>query len=228
MGATRPHFIPDMLAHQAMFRALTAQDLGWLAEGATERVLSKQELIYQKGESPQEMYLVITGQIKLTLSTPAGMETIVYMAGPGDSFGEETVFPGGHAPLSAQANKDSLVISLGQAALRNCMAHSPEFAEVLLGRMGKRMCQLIENLETCVQRNSAQRVAHFLSQRAPDRVSSFDLELDVNKSTIASQLNLAPETFSRVLNRLSREGLIDLKGRHITLRNLESLRAYAG
>lgn len=228
MGASRQHYIPEMLAHQAIFRGLSSQELANLAEGAVERLVQRQELLYQKGESPLGVHLVITGQIKLTLTTPAGVETIVFMACPGDTFGEEAVFPGRHSPVSAQANKDSLVVSLRQTALREAMARNPDFAQALMARMGKRMCQLIENLETCVQRSSAQRVAHFLSQRAPERASSFDLELDVNKSTIASQLNLAPETLSRVLSRLSREGLIDLKGRHITLRNLESLRAYAG
>ena len=50
----------------------------------------------------------------------------------------------------------------------------------------------------------------------------------MNKSSIASQLNLAPETFSRVLGRLSRDGLIDMKGRTITLNDLDSLRSFAG
>ncbi len=65
-------------------------------------------------------------------------------------------------------------------------------------------------------------------QQAPNEADSFDLELNANKQTIASQLNLAPETFSRVLNRLAKDGYIHVKGRNITLRNLSSLRNYAG
>ena len=150
------------------------------------------------------------------------------MAGPGDTFAEEAVFPDRHSPLAAQANKDSILLVLDKHAMQETMRLNRTLAEALLARMGERMCQLIENLETCVQRSSAQRVAYFLSQRAPEQAISYDLELDVNKSTIASQLNLAPETFSRVLSRLSREGLIDMKGRNITLRNLISLRSFAG
>jgi CRP-like cAMP-binding protein len=228
MATTRQHFIPEMLAHQPVFRGLNGEELACLAQGAYEHPLSKNEFLYQKGESLPGVHLVITGQIKLALTNPSGLEAIVHIACPGETFGEETVFPGRLSPVTAQANKDSLLLVLQKQALRETMCLNQGFADTLMARMGERMCQLIENLETCVQRNSVQRVAHFLSQQAPQQAISYDVELDVNKSTIASQLNLAPETFSRVLNRLSREGLIDLKGRCITLRNLDSLRSCAG
>ena len=228
MATARQHFIPEMLAHQTAFRGLNDYEIGCLAEGAYEQSINRHEFLYQKGDVPQGIHLVITGQIKLALTSPAGVETIVHMASPGETFGEETAFTGRSSPVHAQANKDSLLLVLRQQALRETMRLNPAFADRLMARMGERMCQLIESLETCVQRNSAQRVAHFLSQRAPKQAISYDVELDVNKSIIASQLNLAPETFSRVLSRLSREGLIDLKGRCITLRNLDSLRAFAG
>ena len=228
MGISIQHYIPEMLAHQPLFRTMDRGPLSDLAEGAYEYMARKGEFFYQKGEPLPGMHLVISGQVKLSLTNSAGMETIVMMAGPGESFGEEILCPGKHSPVSAQANKDSLVVVLQPAALRAAMAKQPEFAEALLARMGSLMCQIIENLETCVQRSSTQRVAHFLSQCAPEQADSFKLELDMNKSTIASQLNLTPETFSRVLSRLAKEGVIDLKGRCINLRDLGSLRAYAG
>ena len=225
--ATR-HRIPEMLSHQPLFRCLDGDALARLSQGALEQRVDKNEFLYQKGESPQGMHLVIAGQIKLTLPSAEGIEKIVMMAGPGDTFGEETLFPGRGAPLTAQANKDSILLMLDRQALRDSMRSHPDFSEILMARMGEHLCQLIENLETCIQRGSAQRVAHFLSQRAPAQATSYDLELDMNKSAIASQLNLAPETFSRVLGRLSRDGLIAIKGRNITLRNLTSLRSFAG
>jgi len=228
MGTSRAHYIPEMLAHQLVFRSLGIDALSSLAQGASELVANRHEIVFQKGDTLQNIYVVIAGQIKLALTTSSGVESIVHMAGPGDTFGEESVFPGLPAPVTAQANKDSLLLVLKQPALREAMRNNPDFADCIVARMGSRMCQLIDSLETCVQRNSAQRVAHFFSQRAPDDAPSYSMELDMNKSTIASQLNLAPETFSRVLKRLSQEGLIDFKGRCVTLLDLDSLRAYAG
>jgi CRP-like cAMP-binding protein len=228
MTMAKRHCIPEMLSHQALFRCLEVDELERLARGAHEQRIGRNEFLYQKGEIPQGLHLVISGQVKLALPSAEGVEKIVLMAGPGDTFAEEAVFPERHSPVAAQANKDSILLVLDRHSLRAAMRSTPDLVDGLMSRMAERMCQLIENLETCVQRSSAQRVAHFLSQRAPEQAISFDLELDVNKSTIASQLNLAPETFSRVLSRLSRDGLIDMKGRCITLRNLSSLRSFAG
>lgn len=228
MIMARRHCIPEMLSHQALFRCLGADELALLARGANEQRVNRNEFLYQKGADPGGMHLVIAGQIKLMLPSTEGVEKIVTMAGPGDTFAEETLFPGCGSPVTAQANKDSIVLVLEKQSLRNTMRANPRLAEILMERMGDHYRQLIENLETCSQRGSAQRVAHFLSQLAPEQAISHKLELDMNKSTIASQLNLAPETFSRVLGRLSRDGLIDIKGRNITLHDLNSLRAFAG
>lgn len=228
MIPSRQHFIPEMLAHQPLFLCLQANELQCLAQGAFEYTVPRNEFLFQKGDALQSVYVVISGQIKLCLTNQSGVETIVHMAGAGDTFGEEAVFPGLTAPVNAQAHKDSLLLVLRQTALRETMRRNPDLVDSLMARMGRRLCQLIENLETCVQRSSAQRVAHFLSQRAPEEAQSYSVELDLNKATIASQLNLAPETFSRVLKRLAKEGLINHKGRHINLVDLNSLRAYAG
>ncbi len=228
MAMARQHCIPEMLSHQALFRCLAGGEFKLLAQGAHERRIARQSCVYRKGEVPQGMHLVISGQIKLTLPSAEGLEKIILMVDPGDTFSEEALFPERHSPVCAQASKDSLLLVLARPALQAVMRANPALAGVLMGRMAERMCQLIESLETCLQRSSAQRVARFLSQRAPKQASSYALELDMNKSCIASQLNLAPETFSRVLGRLSRDGLIDMKGRTITLNDLDSLRSFAG
>ena len=222
------HFIPEILSHQALFRGLDGNELAKLARGTYEYRIGKNEMLFHKGEIPHGVHLVITGQVKLTLPSSAGVEKIALMIGPGESFAEECVLSRKPSPVGAQANKDSILLVLERQALQETMQRNCALAAAMMARMGERMCRLIENMETCVQRGSAQRVAHFLSQHAPDEAESYDLELDVNKQTIASQLNLAPETFSRVLNKLAKDGLIFIKGRNITLRNLHSLRSFAG
>ncbi len=228
MATSRQHFLPEILASQPVFQGLQSEEISRLAQGACEFPVNRHEILFQKGDVLQGIYLVVTGQIKLVLTNQAGVETILQMANAGDTFGEESVLPNLMTPISAQANKDSRLLLVQKQSLSETMRGNAEFANRLMAHMGARMCQLIDSMETCVQRSSAQRVAHFLSQRAPERPGRYDVELDVNKSTIASQLNLAPETFSRVLKRLSGEGLINLKGRCITLLDLDSLRAYAG
>jgi CRP-like cAMP-binding protein len=88
----------------------------------------------------------------------------------------------------------------------------------MIASLSMRLHELIDDMETCTLRTSMQRVVCYLSHMAPDNsVLSYRIELDTNKQTIASQLNLAPETFSRVLGQLSDAGVIVVKGRTINI-----------
>ncbi len=222
------HSISEILSRQTYFRGLDVVELARLAKGTREYRISKHETLFQKGDILAGMHLVIAGQIKLFLPAANGAEMIVQMAGAGDAFGEEALLPRKPCSLAAQANRDSLLLVIEKHVLHEAMRTNCDFSNTMMTHMCERVCALVESMETCVQLSSAQRVVHYLTQHAPIEADSFDLELESNKQTIASQLNLAPETFSRVLNRLSKDGYIHVNGRNITLRNLNSLRNYAG
>lgn len=222
------HSISEILSRQPLFRVLSGPELISLARNATEYRLTKNEMVMQKGDVSDGLHVVISGQVKLYLPSMAGSEKVVRMASPGDTFGEEGVFLNKECTMAVQAVRDSLLLMLDKQALVETMERNCVLSSHLMAHMCARMYELVENLETCVQRNSAQRVVHYLMQMAPGEAKSFDLTLDVNKQTIASQLNLAPETFSRVLGRLAKDGCIQVRGRNITVTNLSALREYAG
>lgn len=222
------HSISEILSRQPLFRFLSGPELVLLAKNATEYRLSKNEMLLQKGDHSEGLHLLIAGQVKLYLPSMAGTEKVVRMVGPGDTFGEEGAFLNRPCAMAVQAVKDSILLMLDKQSLLEAMERNCVLSGALMTHMCTRLCELVENLETCVQRNSAQRVVHYLMQNAPHEVDCFEIVLDVNKQTIASQLNLAPETFSRVLNKLAKDGHIQVKGRNITVMNMRSLRDYAG
>lgn len=222
------HSISEILSRQPLFRILSGPELALLSKGAVEYRLGKNEMVLQKGDHSEGLHVVIAGQVKMFLPSMAGSEKVVRMAGPGDTFGEEGSFLNKVCPMAVQAVRDSILLRLDRHALLEAMERNCVLSSALMTHMCSRLCELVENLETCVQRNSAQRVVHYLVQMAPREADSFDITLDVNKQTIASQLNLAPETFSRVLGRLAKDGCIEVKGRNITVTNLRALRDYSG
>jgi CRP-like cAMP-binding protein len=221
------HSIPEILSRQPLFRILGGLELVRLAESAHEYRIGRNELLFQKGEAAVGMHLVVAGQIKLYLPSEAGAEKVVQMVGPGETFGEEAIFLNKPYPVAAEASKDSIVLVLDRGALVAMVDSNPALARAMMARLCLRFCNLVENMETCVQRSSAQRVVHYLTQQAPTAADRFEIRLDTNKQTIASQLNLAPETFSRVLGRLAKAGYIHVQGRCITVIDRQALTGYA-
>ncbi|MCX7673284.1 MAG: helix-turn-helix domain-containing protein, partial [Thiobacillaceae bacterium] len=90
-----------------------------------------------------------------------------------------------------------------------------------------RLHELLTDIEACTSRTSLQRVACFLSQQAPAGQKRYEVALPASKQTLAAQLNLAPETLSRMLSQLTQAGLIAVQGRTITVLDLDRLRRYS-
>lgn len=208
----------QILARIEPFDRLDTAALGRLAHGVRSLRVSRGEMLMHRGTEPGGMYLVLEGEIKLFLISSAGAEKVVRLAGPADTFCEENIFSDSCQSLAAQATRNSIVLHIQRGALQAAMAAQPAFAMALMARLSERMRELVDGMEQCTQRSSTQRVAHYLVQHAGSDDSEVHLPCD--KQTIASQLNLTPETFSRVLNRLRRDGFIVPRGRRaITLTN---------
>jgi len=93
--------------------------------------------------------------------------------------------------------------------------------------LSARLHELLGDMESCTMRTSMQRVVCYLVQAAPAGDSAeFEIVLQASKQNIASQMNLAPETLSRVLSDLSEKNLIKVKGRTIAVLDRQQLRNF--
>lgn len=220
--------IVEALARIAPFDRLADDERELLAAGARAFHFYRQEIVSHSGRPAEGLYVVVEGEVKRFLLSPAGAEKIIQLAGAGETFGEEAALLGRAQPVTTQATRDTLLLLIPSASLRRAMTASAALNEALLGRLSERMYALIENLQLCVQRTSTQRVAHYLAQLAPREAKHCDIRLDSDKQTIAAQLNLTPETLSRALGRLTRDGMIRPRGRRgITLTDVGMLRSCA-
>lgn len=222
------HSVAEILMRQPMFRSLAPEDLQDLAATTLEYRLRKGEMLFQKGDCLTGMYVMVTGQAILFLPSIGGAEKVIQVARPGETFGEETLYAHVPCPYSAQVDKDSIVLIVHMHALEALTDRNQAFSHAMMANLCGRACQLIDNMETCTQRSSAQRVAHYLAQQMPPHASNYDVRLDTTKQIIAAQLNLTPETFSRMLKKLSNHGYIRINRGSIQVSNRDRLCAYAG
>lgn len=188
----------------------------------------RHEMIVNRGDRPDGMYVVMAGEIKLLLVSASGAERIVRLVRAGETFCEEAVLTDAEYVLAARASRNSQVVYLPRAAIQSVMARHTKFAEVMIKLLSRRMHELLIDMELCEQRSSAQRVAHYLVQHANHDRGATEVRLSSAKQVIASQLNMTPESFSRVLRRLKHDGFILPRGRYaIALTNLSGLKSLA-
>ena len=221
--------VAEILSRQHLFRGLSASELEMLAQGSREIRAQRGEILFQKGDQPEGMHVLVMGQVKLSLPSAQGSEKVVHMCEPGSTFGEAVVFLDKPYPVTAQATQDSFVVHVSKRTLLEAMDTSQMLSRKMLASLSVRLHELLDDMETCTMRTSSQRVICFLTNMAPpDKADQYEIMLPASKQTIASQLNLAPETFSRVLGHLAGAGLIQVKGRCIMVLSKSKLINFNG
>ena len=220
--------IPAILANIPLFREMSPSEIERIAQGTRELHLARGDMLFQRGDPSNGFYVVIYGQIKLALSSPQGIEKVVELFGAGQSFGEAVMFMGKPYPVYAQALADSLLLHISKQVVFEGIDSDPTFSRKMLAGLSIRLHRLIHYVESFSLRSSAQRVIGYLLQDLEEVHAGQDVHINLpaNKNVIASNLNITPETFSRILHNLGNAGLIDVKGKDVCIKDVAKLRAY--
>ncbi len=220
--------LTDLLKHVSLFTELSHDELLKVARYTRERRLDKSELLFQRGDTAHGFFHVVSGQIKLAMSSAQGNEKIVDVIHPGQSFGEAIMFLDRNYPVFAEALTPCRLLHIGQSVVSELIDKDPGFARKLLAGMAIRLHGMVRDVETYSLRSSTQRVIGFLLQQAesPTGNAVQTVELPTSKQVIASRLNLTPETLSRIFHELSDARLIEVHGKQVTLLDLKRLAAH--
>lgn len=211
------------LAELPMFKALGEATLARLAAATTRRSLVRGERLFNKGDVASGMYVVVHGEIKLIAHSAVRGERLSGVVGPGRSFGEPVMFLERPAVVDAEAAGDALVLHLPRAAIFAEIERSPHFARRVIASLSQRVESLVHELDRQALGSGRARLVDYLVRRAGNQPGSRLVTLPATKAAVASQLNLTPEHFSRLLHELAAAGLLQVEGRRITVPDVERL-----
>lgn len=215
-----------LLARLPMFKELDAGALARLAAVVVRRPLKRGEVLFRKGEPATGMYVVVYGDIKLTSSTPARGTRLSGTVGPGQSLGEPVMFLERPTLVDAQAGCDALVLQVPKEAVFAEIERNPKFARQMISGLSRRVEALVRELDRQATGTGSARLIAYLLRHARGEASLM-LTLPATKAEVASQLNLTPEHFSRILRELSDASLLQVQGRRIIVPDTHRLQRAA-
>jgi len=190
--------------------------------------LKKGDFLVHKGDSCTGFYITVYGNIKISFISMAGKEHVVRIVGPGQSFSEAMMFLEQPSPTTVQTITDAKVLFVPRSVIFQCVSDDATCMNSMLAGLSREILLLGSELESLTLDSSQQRVIKCLLQYLRPENTKFSkssVELPASKSTIALHLNLAPETLSRVLHRLSKKELIQVEGKVIRILDIEKLRS---
>ncbi len=222
--------LPRYMATLPLFSNMRQDELDQIATGGTLRRLERGKAIFRAGEPCNEFHFVVLGQVKLFVISPTGVEKVIELCGPNQSFAEAIMFMGVPYVVSAQTLTDTLLLTIDKTVVLHEIRSNPDFSLRMLAGLSRRLHGLIRDVEAYALHSGVQRViGYLLGGRASEgeaTAQAITVSLPVSKAAIASRLSLTPEYFSRVLGELETAGLIHVDKRDIHIADPTRLAAY--
>ena len=211
-----------------IFAGLTSQQQDLVATLARPQVLDDGELVHGVGEQTGKMFVVHSGQVKLSRVLPSGRKSLLRVAHPGDTVGEHTFLTGSPTLDEAEVRDGAQLCVFRHEDLVALIQQYPDIAHRMLRTLGERLAQTEHQLTLNAQSVEV-RIADYLLQQPLHRADGdhqlVQVRLPLEKKDIASLLGTTPESFSRALGRLRTKGLIDIADDMVTLRDPDGLEA---
>jgi CRP-like cAMP-binding protein len=212
----------DDLRNAPLLCRLSDEQLERVRRGAVQRRLDEGELLFAQGAAAERFYLVQAGQMRLFRLAPDGSEKIIEIVSPGQTFAEALMFlDTPRYPVSAAALAPTRLIAIDARDFAAMLRGSVETCFHIMGAMSQRLRSLIGEIDELTLHSAKGRVARYLLAHCPEERRA--LVLDVPKGVLASRLSIKPETFSRVFKQLMTDGVIDVYGAHVTVRDRDAL-----
>lgn len=218
---------PDSLAPIYLFHALDDSQRAAMAR-VTERITLRQgRRLFNQGDEIKRFFYVETGHMKLYRLSADGDEKIIDLVGPGRTFAEAVVFMERQSgyPVNAEAIESTQLLGFDAGTFLDLLKQSNESCLALLGVMARRLRFQVNEIDRLALQNATARFIGYILNPGDEEI--FDgkrINLNAPKNVLASRLSIQPETFSRILSRLSNAGLIKVEKQAITLLDVKGLR----
>ncbi len=217
----------DVFLQSPLFAALDPDGAAALHSQLTETVLAKGETLFAEGDPGDRLYVIIDGKIKLGRSSNDGRESLLGVLGPGEMFGELSLFDPGPRTSTATALTDAVVLGLSNQQLRPWLAGRPEVAEALLQALARRLRRTNEAMSDLVFSDVPGRVAKALMDLGekfgtvtPDGLL---VTHDMTQEELAQLVGASRETVNKALADFAQRGWIRLESRQVLILDVERL-----
>jgi len=219
--------VDDVLQGAPLFSALDDEGAKALRASMTEVTLPRGEVLFHEGDPGDRVYVVTEGKIKLARSSGDGRENLVGILGPGEMFGELSLFDPGPRTAAAIALTDSVLLGLGHDDLQAWLTGRPDVAKALLRAMAHRLRRTNETMADLVFSDVPGRVAKALldlsTRFGEPAEDGLRVAHDLTQEELAQLVGASRETVNKALADFASRGWLRLEARAVVLLQIDRL-----
>jgi CRP-like cAMP-binding protein len=189
--------------------------------------IAKGSILFKEGDDGEHLYVIVDGKLKLGTSSGDGRENLLSILGPGEMFGELSLFDPGPRTSTATAVTDAKLLSLSHEKVIPWLKQNPEVSLQLLTRLSQRLRRTNEAVGDLVFSDVPGRVAKALIDLG-DRFGKTTPEgllvnHDLTQEELAQLVGASRETVNKALADFAGRGWLKLDGRSVLISDVERL-----
>jgi len=216
----------DILRRAPLLAAVDEESAKAIIAGMRAVELSRGDRLFHEGDPGDALYVIETGKIKLARRAADGRENLLAILGPGEMFGELSLFDPGPRVATAVAVSNARVHSLTRDDFVPLL-DQPRVALSLLAALGRRLRRTNEALADLVFSDVPGRVAKALldlSSRFGRPVEDGVLVAhELTQEELAQLVGASRETVNKALADFAGRGWLRLEARAVTILDVERL-----
>jgi CRP/FNR family transcriptional regulator, cyclic AMP receptor protein len=219
--------VDDVLGKLPLFAALDDDAGVALRVAMRYEQFSRGDVIFEEGDEGDKLFAVIDGKVKLARTAPDGRENLQAVLGPGEMFGELSLFDPKPRTAGAVALTDTVLASLAHEELRPWITGRPDVAVQLLQALAQRLRRTNDVLADLVFSDVPSRVAKALlglAERFGQPTNEgIHVAHDLTQEELAQLVGASRETVNKALADFSARGWIRIESRAVVIRDIEGL-----
>ena len=224
--------IVDLLGRTSLFGTLDEAERRAVADEMREVSFDASQVIFARGDQGREIYLVVSGRVRLSVLTAEGRELSFAHAEPGAIFGEIAMLDGGVRSADATAVNKVVALSLSKPAFKRLMETHPHVADAAVRFLCSRIREADQQLEAIALYPIEGRLARFFLAAARAKATGSDearitIDLPMSQSELALLIGASRPKVNTALSVLEDSGALERSGTRITC-DIEELQAIAG
>lgn len=216
------------LAQTFLFEELTSEELDALAAASRLRSFARGETIFEKGDPGAACYVIETGQVKITVTSPNGKQITLALLGPGDLIGELALLDGAPRSADAVVMQASRLFELQRDPFLDFLHTHNEAAIKLLAALARRLRHTDEVLEDSAFLQVPARLAKVLLQLSEQQgepvADGIAIHSHLTQAELAALAGTTRETVNRWLGFFQQRGFVQFDGGRIIVCRPEELR----
>lgn len=210
-------------------KALNKDELLKIANCKSSYTIKKGEPIFEEGENVNGIFCVKDGVCKLSKLSPNGKDQIVKLVSKGELLGQRSMISDEPVNLSAIALEDMEVCFIPKSEIMGLFNQNNNFSMNVMKAICGDLKEADDHMVTMAQKTVKERLAETLLYLKDTFGTNDDqsLKTQLSREELASMIGTATESCIRLLSDFNKNGLIEIKGKKIFLKDISKLKREA-